>query len=93
MLAPTTRTSLTALSRSWPPRVLPPLRLWLRWLRFGRHRSLVSPLARRAGDATRIRYGSKLCSRLRNPSEQLGEHSAGVGGCLASAGKGGIWNG
>jgi hypothetical protein len=43
-----------------------------------------------ARTASRVGYGSQFCSRLRKPSEQVGEHSSGAGGCLACRGSGGI---
>jgi hypothetical protein len=49
--------------------------------------SVIGPLAGSAGSASSVGYGSKLCSRLRNPSEQVGEHHSGVWGCLASEGR------
>jgi hypothetical protein len=51
--------------------------------------SVICPLAGRTGSSSSISYGSKLSSRLRNPSEQVGEHNSGVLGWRASGGKGG----
>jgi hypothetical protein len=49
--------------------------------------SVIRPLTGRAGNSSSVSYGSKLSSRLRNPSEQVGEHHSGVWGCLASEGR------
>lgn len=53
----------------------------------------VSPLTRLPGHPSGVRYRSKLSTSRLQPSEHVGKHSSGAGGCWAGLGKGGAFGG
>jgi hypothetical protein len=55
-----------------------------------RHHCIVLPFALLAGDFGAVKRFCQLSIRVDRPSEQVGKHHRGTGGCLASGDSGGI---